>query len=193
MAGAGLSRTVRHARLFEGRSAARSHPLGSTFRAACPESRSTVRTWIISKSPPSCAKIGGSSTRTRRLAMSRLAVAFFLLITAVLQGADSPNHLLMQQPTLSKTNIVFVFGGDLWSVPRMGGEARRLTSGPGRETNPHFSPDGSLIAFTGEYDGNVDAYVMPAAGGVPRRLTWHPAPDIVLDWTPDGKRILLTS
>lgn len=125
--------------------------------------------------------------------MSRVALIFLFAVSAALQAADSPKLLLLQQPTLSKTDIVFVFAGDLWSVSRAGGEARRLTTGPGREANPHFSPDGSLIAFTGEYDGNVDAYVMPAAGGVPRRLTWHPAADIVLDWKPDGKSILFTS
>src|SRR5262249_47780069 len=80
-----------------------------------------------------------------------------------------------------------------WSVPREGGDARRLTAGSGAKDNPIFSPDGSLIAFTGEYDGNVDVFVMPAAGGVPKRLTWHPAPDIVLGWTPDGQRILFSS
>ena len=69
---------------------------------------------------------------------------------------------------------------------------QRLTSGAGVETNPVFSPDGSTIAFTGEYDGNVDVYTVPAAGGVPKRLTWHPAPDTVLGWTPDGKRILFS-
>ena len=62
----------------------------------------------------------------------------------------------------------------LWSVPREGGEAKRLTAAPGVETMAVFSPDGSTIAFTGEYDGNVDVFVMPAAGGVPRRLTFHP-------------------
>ena len=60
-------------------------------------------------------------------------------------------------------------------MPRGGGEARRLTAGAGIETDPVFSPDGTLIAFTGEYDGNLDVYVVPAAGGVPRRLTCHPA------------------
>src|SRR5690348_16292740 len=87
---------------------------------------------------------------------------------------DEP--LLLQKPTLNKTHIVFVYAGDLWSVPRTGGDAVRLTSGPGVETDPAFSPDGTQIAFTGEYDGNVDVFVVPAAGGVPRRLTWHPAP-----------------
>jgi tricorn protease len=78
-------------------------------------------------------------------------------------------------------------------VPRAGGDAIRLTSGTGYETDPAFSPDGTRIAFTGEYDGNVDLFVIPASGGVPKRLTWHPAPDRVLGWTPDGQRILFTS
>ena len=107
--------------------------------------------------------------------------------------ADDPSNLLLQKPTLSRTQVVFVHAGDLWSVPREGGDARRLTVGAGVEDNPKFSPDGSMIAFNGEYDGNVDAFVIPAAGGVPKRLTWHPAPDFVLGWTPDGKRILFTS
>jgi Tol biopolymer transport system component len=88
---------------------------------------------------------------------------------------------------------VFAYAGDLWSVPRDGGAAARLTSGTGIETDPQFSPDGTHIAFTGEYDGNVDVFVVPAAGGVPKRLTWHPAVDRVLGWTPDGKRIIFGS
>jgi tricorn protease len=107
--------------------------------------------------------------------------------------ADAKAPLLLQQPTLSETRIVFVFAGDLWSMPRAGGEAHRLTTGPGLESNPAFSPDGSMIAFTGEYDGNVDVFMVPAVGGIPKRLTWHPAADTVLGWTPDGKRVLFTS
>ena len=110
---------------------------------------------------------------------------------AMAVAAEDP--LLVQKPTLSKTDIVFVYAGDLWSVPREGGDAVRLTSGPGIETDPMFSPDGKRIAFTGEYDGNVDVFVIPASGGVPKRLTWHPAPDRVIGWTPDGKRIIFTS
>jgi tricorn protease len=125
--------------------------------------------------------------------MSRSSALLALLFALALPAADSGSPLLLQQPTLSRTHIVFVFAGDLWSVPREGGEATRLTSGPGREYYPQFSPDGTRIAFTGEYDGNVDAFVMPAAGGVPKRLTWHPAADEVLGWTPDGKKILFTS
>jgi tricorn protease len=124
-----------------------------------------------------------------------LLVCFLLILMSPSAGtADAPDgYLLLQAPALNQTHIVFMFGGDLWSVPRAGGEARRLTSSIGIETNPTFSPDGRQIAFTGEYDGNMDVFVMPAEGGVPRRLTWHPAPDVVWGWTPDGKRILFTS
>ncbi len=118
-----------------------------------------------------------------------------VLAALILSGisADSNPPLLLQRPTLSKTQIAFVYAGDLWTVPREGGAARRLTSGAGMETNPIFSPDGATIAFTGEYDGNVDVYTVPAEGGVPKRLTWHPAPDVVLGWSPDGKKILFSS
>lgn len=99
----------------------------------------------------------------------------------------------MQEPTINKTKIVFQFAGDLWSVPRAGGQATRLTSSIGRESRPRFSPDGTQIAFTGQYDGNSDVYVIPAGGGVPKRLTAHPAGDEVNGWTPDGKSVLFTS
>jgi tricorn protease len=100
--------------------------------------------------------------------------------------------LLVHSPTLSRTQIAFVYGGYLWTVPRGGGEARQLTTG-GHEGLPTFSPDGNWIAFTGQYDGNVDVYVMPAEGGEPRRLTWHPAPDVAVGWTPDSKKVLFYS
>jgi len=105
--------------------------------------------------------------------------------------ADRP--LLLRHPTISRSQIVFTFAGDLWSVSRDGGSAIRLTTGAGAETDPIFSPDGSQIAFTGEYDGNVDVFVMPAAGGTPKRLTYHPAADRAIGWTPDGKNILFAS
>src|ERR1700690_4433336 len=95
----------------------------------------------------------------------RLIIAFFAL-TVIAAAADEP--LLLQKPTLSKTHIVFAYAGDLWSVPRDGGDAVRLTSGAGTETAPAFSPDGTRIDFTGEYDGKVDVFVVPASGGVPK-------------------------
>jgi tricorn protease len=106
------------------------------------------------------------------------------------RAADAP--LLLQQPTISKTDIVFMYGGYLWSVARDGGEARQLTTG-GHESHPAFSPDGKWLAFTGLYDGNADVFVMPAMGGAPKRLTWHPGADLVVGWTPDGKRVVFQS
>ena len=123
--------------------------------------------------------------------LSPLFVILAVLGCALAAHATGP--LLMQKPTLSKTHIAFAYAGDLWLVARDGGEARLLTSGSGTKSDPVFSPDGSLIAFTGDYDGNVDVYVMPSAGGVPRRLTHHPGVDEVIGWTPDGKAVLFRS
>jgi len=127
--------------------------------------------------------------------MFALAAVFFSLISAFpqLAAAQSDPPLLLRFPTVSKTQIVFTYADDLWIVNRDGGDARRLTSGVGFEGMAHFSPDGSTIAFTGEYDGNRDVYVVPATGGVPRRLTYHPAEEYVAGWTPDGKNILFNS
>jgi len=116
-----------------------------------------------------------------------------LLIVLASSVSLAQTNYLLQQPTVSSTQIVFSYAGDLWSVPRAGGEATRLTASPGDERSPHFSPDGSTIAFTGEYDGSVDVFVMPASGGTPKRLTWHPAQDAAAGWTPDGKRVLFVS
>jgi tricorn protease len=115
-----------------------------------------------------------------------------LLGTGSVCLAETGKPLLLRQPSVSRTQIVFSYAGTLWIANREGGEARRLTSG-GHESDPHFSPDGSMIAFTGAYDGNVDVYVVPATGGVPRRLTYHPAPDFPVGWTPDGKQVLFQS
>jgi tricorn protease len=118
-------------------------------------------------------------------------IAFLFLFASAYAQQSAP--ILARKPALSRDYIVFSFAGDLWRVPRAGGAAVRLTSGAGTETDPAFSPDGQTIAFTGEYDGNVDVYVIPVAGGVPKRLTYHPAPDRVLGWTRDGKRVLFES
>ena len=115
-----------------------------------------------------------------------------VLLAAVASAAGAEPPRLLQHPTASQTSVVFEFAGDLWSVPRAGGAATRLTSGPGTESGPWFSPDGASIAFTGEYEGNKDVYVMPAAGGVPQRLTWHPGLDVAVGWTPQG-RVLFRS
>ena len=109
------------------------------------------------------------------------------------RSASPVETLLLRSPTVSATNVAFVYSGDLWVVPRTGGEARRLTVHPGIENHPYFSPDGKWIAFTGEYDGNADVYVVSVDGGDPRRLTFHPGADVVEGWTPDGKAVLFAS
>jgi len=125
--------------------------------------------------------------------MFRLKVALFILMLTGVCVADENPPLLLHHPTLSTTQIVFEFAGDLWSVSRDGGVAQRLTAGDGVASRPVFSPDGTEIAFTGSYDGNADVYVIPANGGTPKRLTYHPAPDFVIGWTRDGKNILFSS
>lgn len=100
---------------------------------------------------------------------------------------------ILQQPSISDSLIAFVYGGDLWTTPREGGRASRLTVGVGVESSPVFSPDGSTIAFTGEYDGNIDVYTVPAVGGLPQRVTFHPAPDAAVGWSIDGSRVLFRS
>lgn len=122
---------------------------------------------------------------------TKLFLSFFTLVGFCLAETSSP--LLLRMPSVSSTQIVFNYGGNLWTVGLDGGDAHRLTAGLGGETDPFFSPDGSMIAFTGEYSGNADVYVVPAAGGEPKRLTFHPGADRVVGWTPDGKRILFTS
>ena len=113
------------------------------------------------------------------------------LVPLAAPAAETPH--LFQSPTLSRDLIAFGYAGDLWTVPRDGGRATRLTSGVGLESAPVFSPDGGTIAFTGEYDGNTDVFTIPAAGGIPHRVTFHPGADVAVGWTPDGKRILFRS
>jgi tricorn protease len=115
-----------------------------------------------------------------------------ILLPAATALAQSNKPLLMRDPTVSKTHIVFSYAGALWVVSRDGGDAARLTNG-GNEYAPSFSPDGRWIAFTGEYDGNPDVYIIPANGGVPRRLTYHPGNDRAVGWTPDSKQVLFVS
>ncbi len=100
---------------------------------------------------------------------------------------------LFRYPDVSKTQIVFSYANDLWLVSKDGGEAIKISSPPGVESFPKFSPDGKTIAFTGNYDGNRDVYTIPVMGGVPMRLTEHGYQDRVVDWTPDGKNVLFAS
>jgi tricorn protease len=127
---------------------------------------------------------------------SLIAVVLFSGVAFAAEVPDAthtPDARMLRFPDVSAKEIVFVYAGDLWIVTRQGGTARRLSSPKGQEMFPKFSPDGTLIAFNGNYDGNTDVYVVSAQGGTPTRLTHHPDTDMVVDWYPDGRNILYRS
>ncbi|HRY44227.1 MAG TPA: PDZ domain-containing protein [Thermoanaerobaculia bacterium] len=123
-------------------------------------------------------------------------LALFALLALVLSpqpaSAGDPTKMLTQ-PALSAERVAFVYGNDLWTARLDGSNVQRITSGPGVKASPAFSPDGALLAFTAELDGNLDVFVVPATGGVPKRLTFHPSRDVVQGFTPDGKAVLFAS
>ncbi|MCJ7440303.1 MAG: PDZ domain-containing protein [Thermoanaerobaculaceae bacterium] len=127
--------------------------------------------------------------------MKRVLTLLFLalFVCAAVPALAAIDARLTRQPAVSATQIAFVYAGDVWVAPKAGGVAQRLSTPKGEESFPRFSPDGSLIAFTGNYDGNEDIYVVSAGGGVPKRLTHHPMTDRTLNWYPDGKSILYAS
>ena len=128
---------------------------------------------------------------------TRFVLVFALILglcaATGLRAVDTNDTKMLTRPAVSAERIAFVYANDLWTADLEGRNVRRLTADVGTESYPAFSPDGGLLAFSGQYDGNVDVYVVPAGGGVPKRLTWHPAADIVLGFTPDGQSVLFGS
>lgn len=112
---------------------------------------------------------------------------------------------LLRFPAIHGDQVVFTYAGDIYTVARSGGMARKLTNHEGFEMFARFSPDGKQIAFTAQYDGNTEVYTMPSEGGVPKRLTYTATlgrddvsdrmgpNNIVMTWTPDGKSIIYRS
>ncbi|MBZ5565979.1 MAG: PDZ domain-containing protein [Acidobacteriia bacterium] len=135
--------------------------------------------------------------------------ALKVLLVCLLGGASlavaqpMPEGRLLRFPDIYKDKVVFSYAGDLWLVSASGGVAHRITTHPGLELFPKFSPDGKWIAFTGQYDGNFNVYIIPAEGGQPKQLTFLPDPvsvpermgpnNMVINWFPDSKRILFLS
>jgi len=115
--------------------------------------------------------------------MKKLYLLLFIMVFTVSFAFAADGTRFLHQPDISAGKIVFQYGGDLWIVPVTGGEARHLTTHPGNESSPKFSPNGQWIAFTGSYDGNSDVFIIPAEGGVPRRLTFHSGSDNVQGWS----------
>ncbi len=127
-------------------------------------------------------------SRYGRICFARLFCTVSFLIFCTISSAQGSR--LLRQPTISQSEIAFVYGGDLWLVSRDGGPAQRLTSTPAVESHPHFSPDGQWIAFSSNRAGTTSVYVVSREGGTPKRLTWYPSGSFVRGWSADGKRIL---
>ncbi len=125
--------------------------------------------------------------------MRRVALLALLGLACAGPASAQIDARMLRFPDVSADQIAFVYAGDVWLVPREGGVAARLSTPAGEESFPRFSPDGTKLAFSGNYDGNTDIYVLPVTGGVPERLTHHPDPDRMLDWYPDGGSILYAS
>lgn len=117
-------------------------------------------------------------------------LAFFLLLQL---RVDAQGTRLLRQPAISTAQLAFEYGGDIWIIPKNGGEARRITSTAAVEGNPHFSPDGQWLAFNSNRSGIAQVYIVPASGGTPTRLTWYPSASIPRGWSPDGKQVLYAS
>ncbi len=125
---------------------------------------------------------------------SAIALIFFVtLLPTILLGINTKDTRMLAQPAISANHIAFIYAEDLWKVNPDGSQPVRLTVDEGIESDPYFSPDGRLIAFSAQYDGNTDVYIIPVEGGIPTRLTWHPGADLVRGFTPDGKRVIFAS
>lgn len=116
--------------------------------------------------------------------------SFLLVILLCRHMFGQIDARLLRFPDVSERQITFVYAGDIWLAPKEGGPAQRLSSPRGEESFPRFSPDGTQIAFSGNYDGNTDVYVISVRGGIPHRVTYHPSGDRLVDWYPDGKSLL---
>jgi tricorn protease len=119
---------------------------------------------------------------------------FLCLLAAVIflfDTASSQETLLLRSPSVSNDKIVFAYASDIWVANKDGSNPFRLTVNQDVEFEPSLSPDGKWVAFSGNYDGNVDVFVISVNGGTPKRLTFHPAPEIVRGW--NGNKIVFAS
>ncbi len=133
--------------------------------------------------------------------MKKLSCLFALCLWLSMAAFALQDARLLRFPDVNKDLVVFVYAGDVWSVPTAGGTARKLTNHPGRELFPKISPDGRWIAYSAEYSGSRQVYVIPAAGGTPRQLTWYNDAGsmpprggydhVTMDWSADSQRIMV--
>ena len=123
--------------------------------------------------------------------MQRLALLGVLFFLATATQAREPIRLA-NNPALSTDGkwLAFDWNGDIWLASSSGGEAKPVTTHPGRDSSPKFSPDGKEIAFVSDREGGSQIFTIPLEGGVPKQLTFHTAGSSLQDWTPDGKGLL---
>jgi tricorn protease len=129
-------------------------------------------------------------------------ILFLTSVLLICTASYAQEARLLRFPAVSGNQIVFSYAGDLYTVARSGGTARKLTSHPGYEMFPRFSHDGKQLAFTGQYDGNTEVYVMPAQGGEPLRITYTATlgrddvadrmgpNNVVMGWSPNDKEVV---
>lgn len=136
----------------------------------------------------------------------RIRIALILTgLLLTLSGFSQQEARILRFPAIHGDQVVFTYAGNLFTVDRDGGLARKLTNDDGFEMFARFSPDGAELAFTAQYDGNTEVYTMPSEGGIPERLTYTATlkrddiadrmgpNNIVMTWTPDGKEIVYRS
>ncbi|MEO5888706.1 MAG: S41 family peptidase [Ferruginibacter sp.] len=123
-----------------------------------------------------------------------LAFTCFCISPFFLSAQDNEAYFL-SNPCLTPDGqtVIFSYEGDLWKSGIKDGQAVRLTAMQGYETNPHVSPDGKWIAFSGRQYGNADIFVMPVNGGDIKQVTWHSSNDEVSGWSWDSQSIYFTS
>ncbi|HES58088.1 MAG TPA: hypothetical protein ENO21_01515, partial [Firmicutes bacterium] len=142
-----------------------------------------------------CFLTGNSTTKQERFAMRQLVTTGLAIVIAGLSlvataAAQEKGYAgMLRYPDVSQDHITFVYDNDVWIADKAGGMATPLSSPAGQEMNPRFSPDGTHIAFTANYDGNFDVYEIPINGGTPLRLTYGPSFDRMIDYSPDGRAV----
>lgn len=113
------------------------------------------------------------------------------LAFALAQSALPAPKYAFAEPGISPNGneIAFVSGGDIWTVPTSGGEARLLVAHADNESRPLYSPDGKYLAFSSTRSGNGDVYLLTLDTGDLRRLTYDDGAESLTGWSKDGRMV----
>ncbi|HMP17415.1 MAG TPA: hypothetical protein PKD72_10355, partial [Gemmatales bacterium] len=126
-----------------------------------------------------------------------IVVVTLLLCNYSMSLAQEPglSLRLVNNPALSPDGqwLAFDWNGDIWLASSNGGPVKQLTTHPGRDRDPKFSPDGKTLAFISDRDNGNQVYLMPVEGGMPRQITFHTSGYSLLGWHPDGKHVITSA